>query len=237
MFDRLLDYDEPLNKAPKKTKTKTPVKKKPQAPKVVAKEPVAAPAVCPTCNPLPMREEMRPTGSYLRDNGLLMLVDKFDQEKIMPIVAQIYEYNLMPDDMQPEHLTLIINSPGGTIHSAFHLIDAMMMSEIPIVTIGKGLVASCGVLTLMAGDRRLVTHNTSVMSHQFSWGSQGKEHELKAIVKEFDMAGTRMIDHYKKCTKKSETYIRKNLLNPTDAWLSPEDCVKHGIIDEVVTTY
>ena len=150
MFDRLLDYDKPLNKATKKTKTKTTVKK-PQAPKVAT--------------------------------------------------------------------------------------NAMMMSEIPIVTIGKGLVASCGVLTLMAGDRRLVTHNTSVMSHQFSWGSQGKEHELKAIVKEFDMAGTRMIDHYKKCTKKSETYIRKNLLNPTDAWLSPEDCVKHGIIDEVVTTY
>jgi hypothetical protein len=195
MFDKLLNYDKPLNEAPKK-KTKTPVKtKKLQTPKVVTKEPVAAPAVCPTCNPLPLREEMRPPGSYLRDNGLLMLVDKFDQEKIMPIVAQIYEYNLMPDDMQPEHLTL------------------------------------------MAGDRRLVTHNTSVMSHQFSWGSQGKEHELKAIVKEFDMAGTRMIDHYKKCTKKSETYIRKNLLNPTDAWLSPEDCVKHGIIDEVVTTY
>ena len=37
-----------LNEAPKKTKTKTPVKK-PQEPKVVKKEPVAAPAVCPTC--------------------------------------------------------------------------------------------------------------------------------------------------------------------------------------------
>lgn len=225
-----------LNESPKK-KTKTTVKKT-QEPKVVKKEPaVATPAVCHACNPPPLREEMRPPGSYLRDNGLIMLVDKFDQEKIMPIVAQIYEYNLMPDDVQPEHLTLIINSPGGTIHSAFHLIDAMMMSEIPIVTIGKGLVASCGVLALMAGDRRLVTHNTSIMSHQFTWGSQGKEHELRAIVKEFDMTGSRILDHYRRCTKKAETYIRKNLLNPTDAWLSPEECVKHGIIDEVVTTY
>ena len=182
-------------------------------------------------------EEMKAPGSYLRENGILMLVSKFDQENIMPLVASIYEYNLMPEKLRPEQLTLVINSPGGSVHSAFHLIDAIKMSEIPVVTIGQGLVASCGVLTIMAGDRRLLTHNTSVMSHQFSWGSKGKEHELHAIVKEFEMAGSRMINHYKKCTKKSETYIRKNLLNPTDAWLTPEECIKHGLIDEIVETY
>ena len=201
------------------------------------KEPEAteAPAVCPCQKKSP--EEMKAPGSYLRENGILMLVNKFDQENIMPLVAAIYEYNLMPDEVQPEQLTLIINSPGGSVHSAFHLIDAIKMSDIPVVTIGKGLVASCGVLTIMAGDRRLLTHNTSVMSHQFSWGSKGKEHELHSIVKEFDMAGTRMIDHYKKCTKKSETYIRKHLLSPTDAWLTPEECKKHGLIDDIVDTY
>lgn len=180
---------------------------------------------------------MQAPGSYLRENGLLMLVDKFDQERIMPLVAAIYEYNLMPEEVRPEQITLIINSPGGSVHSAFHLIDAMMMSEIPVVTIGKGLVASCGVLTIMAGDRRLLTHNTSVMSHQYAWGSKGKEHELHAMIKEFDMAGKRMENHYKKCTKKSITYIRKHLLHPTDEWLTPEECVKHGIVDEILETY
>ena len=199
-----------------------------------AKEP-EAPTGCPCQAKPPV--EMKAPGSYLRENGILMLVSKFDQENIMPLVAAIYEYNLMPEEVQPEQLTLIINSPGGSVHSAFHLIDAIKMSEIPVVTIGKGLVASCGVLTIMAGDRRLLTHNTSVMSHQFSWGSKGKEHELHSIVKEFDMAGTRMIDHYKKCTKKSETYIRKHLLSPTDAWLTPEECKKHGLVDDIVDTY
>ena len=213
---------------------KTPAKKKPAATKKETK--VETPAVCCCKQPEPPKE-MKLPGSYLRENGILMLVDKFDQEKIMPLVAAIYEYNLMPEELQPDQLTLIINSPGGSVHSAFHLIDAMMMSEIPVVTIGKGLVASCGVLTIMAGDRRLLTHNTSVMSHQFSWGSKGKEHELQAIIKEFDLAGDRMIEHYKKCTKKSESYIRKNLLHPTDEWLTPEECKKHGLIDEIVETY
>ena len=80
--------------------------------KVAAKEPKPEPA-------------MLPPGSYLREHGMLMLIDKFDQEKIMPLVAAIYEYNLMPEDLRPDQITLIINSPGGSVHSAFHLIDVI----------------------------------------------------------------------------------------------------------------
>ena len=91
----------------------------------------------------------------------------------------------------------------------------------------------------MAGvkGKRYVTHNTSVMSHQYSWGSKGKEHELYGIIKEFEISSGRMVDHYKKCTGKSEAYIRKNLLGATDVWLTPEEVVKHGIADSVVETY
>lgn len=181
--------------------------------------------------------QVQAPGSYIREAGILFLTDKFDQEKIMPLVAQIYEYNIMPEELRPDVITLVINSPGGSVHSAFHLIDAMMMSEVPVNTMGHGLVASCGVLTIMAGKKRMVTHNTSVMSHQYSWGSQGKEHELQAKFKEFDMAGERMVNHYKKFTKKSERYIRKNLLHATDEWLTPDECLKHNIVDEVINTY
>ena len=180
-----------------------------------------------------------PTGVLLRDNGVLMLTDQFNQEKIMPLVAQILEWNMMPEDKAPDHIKLYINSPGGSVHSAFHLIDTIKMSRIPVHTIAMGLAASCGCLTLMAGVKghRYVTQNTSVMSHQYSWGSKGKEHELYGIIKEFEMASDRMIEHYKKCTGKSEKYIRKNLLGATDEWLTPEEVVKHGIADEVVRTY
>ena len=182
---------------------------------------------------------MKAPGVYMRENGILMLIDKFDQENIMPLVAQIMEYNMMEEELQPDAITLIINSPGGSVHSAFHLIDIMKTSDIPIHTVGQGLVASCGILTLMAGDKghRRVTHNTSVMSHQYSWGSSGKEHELYAKVKEFEFSSQRMIEHYKKCTKKSESYIRKHLLSATDVWLSPEECLKHGVVDEIIETY
>ena len=178
-----------------------------------------------------------PVGQVLRDNGVLMLTKEFNQENIMPLVAQIMEWNMTSDKM--EYIKLYINSPGGSVHSAFHLIDIMKQSKIPVHTIAMGLAASCGVLTLMAGVKghRYITQNTSVMSHQYAWGSKGKEHELYGMVKEFELSSARMIEHYKKCTGKSEKYIRKHLLPETDQWLSTEEVIKHGIADKVIETY
>jgi len=183
--------------------------------------------------------EPKAPGTYLRDNGVIFLTDEFNQEKIMPVVAKIMEYNLMEEEIQPNFITLVINSPGGSVHSAFHLIDVMKASLIPVHTFALGLAASCGVLTLMAGakGKRFITPNTAVMSHQYSWGSKGKEHELYAITKQFEISSERMVSHYKKCTKKSETYIRKHLLSPTDAWLTTDEVIKHGIADEILESY
>ena len=177
-----------------------------------------------------------PVGQVLRDNGILMLTKEFNQENIMPLVAQIMEWNMTTD---LDHIKLYINSPGGSVHSAFHLIDVMKQSKIPVHTIAMGLAASCGVLTFMAGEKghRYITQNTSVMSHQYAWGSKGKEHELYGMIKEFELSSKRMIEHYKKCTGKSEKYIRQHLLPETDQWLSSREVLKHGIADKIIKTY
>ena len=80
------------------------------------------------------------------------------------------------------------------------------------------MIASAGLLIFISGARgkRLLTPNTSILSHQFTWGSFGKEHELFAAVKEFDLTTKRMIQHYKKCTGLSDKDIRKYLLPPQD---------------------
>ena len=126
-------------------------------------EPVMIPAPAP---PMPFEAKMK---EQLVRSGLIMLTDKFDQDTIMPIVQQIIMLNLLPEQERPEEIKLIINSPGGSVFSAWHLIDVIKQSEIPVSTIAQGLAASCGVLTLMSGvkGRRFVTHNASVMSHTY----------------------------------------------------------------------
>jgi ATP-dependent Clp protease protease subunit len=111
----------------------------------------------------------------------------------------------------------------------------MRGSSIPITTIGLGQIASAGLLIFIAGQKgkRILTPNTSILSHQYTWGSFGKEHELFAQVKEFDLTTKRLIAHYKKCTDLSEQDIRSTLLPPQDVWLSSVEAKKLGICDHV----
>jgi ATP-dependent Clp protease protease subunit len=123
--------------------------------------------------------------------------------------------------------------------ACFALIDIMKGSRIPIHTYGIGCIASCGLLLFLTGKKgnRILTPNTSILSHQYSWGSYGKEHELFAKVKEFNLTTHRMLKHYKKCTGMTEKQIRKYLLPPEDVWLSAEEAKQYGICDEVKIMY
>lgn len=186
-----------------------------------------------------MGQPPKQPGQLMWDAGIHYFADGFTYESTKPVVNWIIEKNLMPKNERPKELTLIINSPGGSVHAAFALIDVMKGSAIPIKTVGLGLIASCGVLTFMAGEkgRRVLTPNTSILSHQYSWGSGGKEHELFARVREFELSTERMLEHYKKCTGLKEKVIREVLLPPQDVWLSAEEAIKYGIADKIEKMY
>ena len=115
----------------------------------------------------------------------------------------------------------------------------MKGSKIPIKTVGLGMIASCGLLMFITGEkgRRILTPNTSILSHQYSWGSIGKEHELFARVRELELTTERMINHYKKCTGLKEADIRKYLLPPHDVWLGAKEAKKLGLCDKVEEIY
>jgi len=178
-------------------------------------------------------------GKKLLQNGVLFLMGDIDSDSVLPIIASIMEYNLLDSNNKPSHLTLFINSGGGYTSPAYHLIDSIKHSPIPIQTIGMGEVASAALMVLMSGakGKRMVTETCSIMSHQYSAGISGKEHEIYAGTKDMQMESNRMMTHYRKCTKKSETYIRKYLLPQSDCYLTPDEAVKHGLIDGIIQTY
>jgi ATP-dependent Clp protease protease subunit len=176
------------------------------------------------------------TELFLRGHHVFMA--EVTQETMKPLIDWIIAENYNKEKKK-EELTLGICSPGGDLNACFALVDVMKGSKIPIRTIGMGMIASCGLLMFISGEkgRRVLTPNTSILSHQYSWGTFGKEHELFAVVKEFDLTTRRMIDHYKKCTGLSEEDIRKYLLPPQDVWLSAKEAKKLGLCDSIKSTY
>jgi ATP-dependent Clp protease protease subunit len=174
----------------------------------------------------------------LEDHHYLTFFKEFDSGSVCDAIEFIIERNLMRKD-RPKMMKMLINSPGGEVSSAFALIDTIKGSKIPIYTYGLGEIASCGLMTFIAGEKghRYITRNTAILSHQYSWGSFGKEHELMARVKEYNNTHARILEHYKKCTGLSEKDVKKYLLPAEDVWLTAKEAVKYGIADEIVDFY
>jgi ATP-dependent Clp protease protease subunit len=178
-------------------------------------------------------EEPSANKELLVSKGITIFMGDVTETTMIPLVEWILASNL--SNKPHKELTLGICSPGGDLNACFALIDVMKGSRIPIKTIGMGMIASCGLLMFISGTKgkRILTPNTSILSHQYSWGSYGKEHELFATVKEFELTTKRMITHYKKCTGLTEKLIREKLLPPHDVWLDSNQAKKLGICDKI----
>lgn len=175
---------------------------------------------------------------YLNGHGIYVFMGEVDNVSIKPLVEWILYENYVVKSKKAE-LQLMICSPGGDLQDAFALIDVMRNSKIPIKTIGLGQIASSGLLIFMAGakGRRILTPNTSILSHQFSWFTEGKAHELFASVKEYELTQVRMVEHYKQCTGATDDIIKEYLLPAQDRWLSAEEALKLKICDIVSGDY
>ena len=170
----------------------------------------------------------------LNDSGIYVFMNEVNHESIKPVIEWILVENHVVKKKKKE-LLLMICSEGGDLQTAFALIDVMAASTIPVKTIGLGQIASAGLCIFIAGakGRRVLTPNTSILSHQYTWGSDGKAHELFAQVKEYELTFQRMLELYRNATGLDDDAIRKYLLPPQDVWLSSAEALDLGICDYV----
>jgi ATP-dependent Clp endopeptidase proteolytic subunit ClpP len=175
--------------------------------------------------------------SSLEKLGVYLLMSEINSDSVKPVIEWILKNNLMRTPI--DKLSLVINSGGGSVGDAFALIDTMKGSAIPVHTIGLGEISSAALMIFMAGHKgkRVMTPNASILSHQYSWGRWGKEHELINSSRAIDLTSEMILTHYKKCTGLTENKIRTILLPPTDVWLSAKEAKKYGLCDKVKEMY
>ena len=170
----------------------------------------------------------------LENAGIHLLFDEIDQISAKNACEFILKSNCYynPD----QELTLMVNSPGGDLYAGFAIIDMMQASALKIKTVAIGHVMSMGLIIFMSGTkgRRVMTANTSVMAHQIAAGLYGKHHELISVSRHYNKISERLMDHYKKYTNMTESQIKDILMNPSDVYLTPEQCLEYGICDKIV---
>ncbi|MEY4046398.1 MAG: ATP-dependent Clp protease, proteolytic subunit ClpP [Chloroflexota bacterium] len=146
------------------------------------------------------------------------------------IIAQL----LFLDAEDPEkEIFLYINSPGGVITAGLAIYDTMQYVRAPVSTICTGIAMSMGAVLLAAGApaRRFALPHSRIMIHQGSGGFRGNTPDVFIQVKEMEQLVRTTQELLAAHTGQPMEKIVKD--TDRDLFLSPEEAVAYGIIDEV----
>jgi ATP-dependent Clp protease protease subunit len=131
-------------------------------------------------------------------------------------------------------ISMYINSPGGVVTSGLAIYDTMEYIRPEVSTVCMGQAASMGSLLLMAGaaGKRYSLPNSRIMTHQPSGGFSGQATDIEIHAREILSLRERLNGIYVKHTGRTLKDIEK--IMERDTFMSPEEALKHGLIDEVV---
>jgi ATP-dependent Clp protease protease subunit len=130
---------------------------------------------------------------------------------------------------------MYINSPGGVVTSGLAIYDTMQYIRPDVATLCIGQAASMGSLLLTAGaaGKRYSLPHSRIMTHQPSGGFQGQATDIEIHAKEILSLRGRLNKIYENHSGKTLKQIEK--IMERDTFMSPEEALEMGLIDEVVS--
>jgi ATP-dependent Clp protease protease subunit len=139
------------------------------------------------------------------------------------------------DAESSEDITLYINSPGGEIPGMFAIYDVMHLMEAKVNTVCVGMAASAGAFLLATGTgTRAATPNARVMFHQPLGGASGQATDIQIMAKQMVFMRERLYEIL--AERMGQTLERIRTDADRDFWMSAEEAVEYGAIDEVRTS-
>lgn len=131
-----------------------------------------------------------------------------------------------------------LNTPGGSVEAMLAFYDLVKTSPVEIYTIGVGSVCSAGVLMLACGNKRMVTENCVLMTHEHRGLSDLdlRHSEAKERRKYEDWLHSHWFKLMGRCTepKRDATFWKRKTEGKAEYWLlGAEDIITDGLADEV----
>ena len=170
--------------------------------------------------------------SRLLKERIIFLVGPVDDVVACLVAAQLL---YLEAENPNKDISFYINSPGGTVTSGLAVYDTMQYIRPDVATVCIGQAASMGSLLLASGakGKRYCLPNSRIMMHQPSGGIQGQATDIEIQAKEILALRSRLNNIYASCTGQPLEVIEKVV--DRDKFLSPEEALEFGMIDEVVT--
>tara|TARA_B110001454_G_C12658201_1_gene408378 strand:+ start:353 stop:949 length:597 start_codon:yes stop_codon:yes gene_type:complete len=169
--------------------------------------------------------------SRLLKERIIFLGTAIDDYVSSLIIAQLL---FLEADDSKKDIYMYINSPGGVITSGFGIIDTMNYIKPDIATICVGQAASMAAMILSSGTKgkRSALENSRIMIHQPLGGVQGQATDIEIHTKEILFLRDRLNNILANNTGQTVKSIEKD--TNRDNFMSSEESIKYGLIDEIV---
>ena len=187
---------------------------------------------------IPMVIESSPRGeraydiySRLLKDRIVFLGQGIDDHIANQIIAQL----LFLESEEPEKdIQMYIQSPGGSVHSGLAIYDTMQLIKPDVATHAVGVTASMGTVILAGGakGKRYALPHATVHMHQVQSGTEGAATDIEIMAKEILRLQTSLRQILAKHT--GQDYERISADFDRDRWLTAEEAVDYGIVDEVL---
>ena len=169
--------------------------------------------------------------SRLLKERIIFLTGEVNDEVSSLVCAQLL---FLESENPKKDVYMYINSPGGVVTSGLAMYDTMQYISCDVHTLCIGQACSMGSLLLTAGapGKRFALPNSRIMIHQPSGGAQGKASDIEIQANEILKMKRALNNLYVKHTGQKLSVIEKAM--DRDNFMSPEEALKFGLIDQIV---
>ena len=170
--------------------------------------------------------------SRLLKERVVFMVGPVEDYMANVIVAQLL---FLESENPDKDIHLYINSPGGSVSAGLAIYDTMQFIKPDVSTLCIGQAASMGALLLTAGakGKRFALPHSRVMIHQPLGGFSGQASDIDIHAQEILKVRDSLNQILKTHTGQSLKSIEKD--TDRDNFMSSEESVNYGLIDEVLT--
>ena len=171
--------------------------------------------------------------SRLLKERVIFIVGPIEDQMANLVVAQLL---FLESENPDKDIHLYINSPGGSVTAGLSIYDTMQFIKPEVSTMCVGQAASMGAFLLSGGakGKRLILPNARTMIHQPSGGAQGQASDIEIQAKEILFLRERLNRMLSKHTGQPMDVIERD--TERDRFMSAEQSVEYGLVDQVITS-
>jgi ATP-dependent Clp protease protease subunit len=135
-------------------------------------------------------------------------------------------------------ITMILNSPGGSVSDGFAIYDAMRFIQPDVKVVCTGLAASIATVILLGAkkEHRLAMPSAKLLIHQVYIPGvvRGQASDLEITAKELIQTRKTINELYVRETGQDLERIEKD--TNRDYWMTADEAVEYGLIARVVSS-